>query len=209
MPNRPPEERLFAPRSAPGTVSLKPGDGRGCVMSRWIRFVAWMAWIFVPLWAGLLLHWVTGDWWVVQESHRVFYWMVAAGAAWAAPFMVKGPTLPRELLCGGPLLPPLEKKWQMITALFALAVVSGLMGGRLLVEVLNCAADGSPGEVVTVEEVALVHQAVRFRVTSGGHAELTFVTGNATWRKYDPATVSLHRGRLGLYWCRFRSRRGP
>ncbi len=178
-------------------------------MSHWMRLVAWMVWLLFPLWAALFLAWVAENRWILEKGPSILGWMVATGIAWAAPFMVRGAALYKQLLSLSQLLWLTDKKWVTPAGLFALAIGAGLNGGRLLIVVLNCALDPSPGEVVTVKEVGFVHQTVRFRVVSDRHAGVEFITHNGTWSKYHPSTVLLHRGRLGLYWCAFHGSRGP
>jgi len=167
-------------------------------LSGLLLLVASIAWVLLPLVAAVFHALVCGERWTVQESHHVLYWMAAVGVAWAAPLIRMRAT---EL--GGELV---GKKWQVTAGLVVWTVCAGLMGGRLACEAVNCAFDRSPGEEVTITVVKRVQHSVRFRVASGEQAGLTFIAGNGIRL---PPTVFLHRGRLGLYYCRYRGTSAP
>lgn len=163
-------------------------------VSRLLIPLAWLLWALSPLAAAFVGAQVQ-EGWMVQEDRPLLLWAIATGVVWALPFL---------LILGRLRSTPFANlKWQTAIGLVGLGAIAGLMGGQLVADTLNCAFDDSPAEEVTVKEVAIIHHSVRFRVTSGEHAGLTFTTNMGHWHRKDPATARLRRGRLGVFWCEF------
>jgi hypothetical protein len=166
-------------------------------MSRTLLTVAAViVWLALPLVLGIARGMVHGRW-MLQESPREYGFMVGVGIAWLLPIMA-----------GYVWSTWGNVDWRGGVGLFAWSILSGVVGGQLVLNLANH-AETAHGQAVEFKIVGQERVAVRLRIVDDAYDGVTFKCARGQWHYHrrGPAGTApgmIYRGRLGLLWGEFR-----